>query len=237
MTGDPSRVLPALVQLLVFLLALSWRESARAWAAAGLGDGTARAAGRVSLNPLRHFDLFGTLLLPVALLIVGAPVFGWGRPMPLVEASLRRPADALRVFAAGPAANLFAALIATLALAVASRLAGGAGTDAAGAALQLSLFRRLPDTLAGSGSSDLPAFFVLLQIAYVNGFLAVFHLLPVPPLDGGEILLRVMPPDWAARWARLRPWGHMIAMALGMLGLVSLLAAPILLVLYFAVHL
>lgn len=235
MTFDPTRLLPGIVQFLVFLLALSWREAARAWVAQRLGDEAARA--RVSLNPLRHLELFGTLILPVALLVVGAPVFGWARPMPLAEAALRRPGDPLRVFAAGPVANSFAALVATVALTLAAHLSGGQGAEAAGAALQLSMFRRVPDALAGAGSADLPAYFVLLQVAYVNGFLAVFHLLPVPPLDGGEILLRLMPPDWAARWARLRPWGHMIAMALGMIGFVSLLAAPILVVLYFAVHL
>jgi Zn-dependent protease len=184
---------------------------------------------------LRHLDLFGTLLLPIALLIIGAPMFGWARPMPIDERALRRPADPLRVFAAGPIANLFAAAAATVALAVWARLSGGG--EAAGAALQLSIFRRVPEAMAKAAAADLPGFFVLLQVAYVKGFLAVFHLLPLPPLDGGEIFLRVMPPDWAAKWSRLRPWGHMIAMAFGLFGVVTLLAAPILLVLFFAVHL
>jgi Zn-dependent protease len=233
---DPARLLPGIVQFLVFLLALSCREAARAWAAARLGDATARDAGRLSLNPLRHLDLFGSLLLPAILLFVGAPVFGWGRPMPAAEETLARPAALIRVCSAGPVANLLVALAAIFALAVV-QLATPGGGDAAAAALQLSLFRQVPDAMAGAGSGDLPAFFFLVQVAYINGFLAIFHLLPVPPLDGGEIFLRLMPADWAARWVRVRPWGHMIAMALAMLGVVTLLAAPILLALFFAVHL
>jgi Zn-dependent protease len=220
MSFDPNLLFPAGVQLLLLLLAISVHEAAHAWAADLAGDPTPRALGRLSLNPLRHLDLFGSLLLPVLLLALRGQVFGWGRRPPTLEKNLRRPRrDGSLVDLAGPAANFLLACCATVALALALQFLGQPARDAA----LLTLLQRAPDARTMAG---FPIVFTLVRMATINAFLAVFNLIPLPPLDGGQLALRFLPYEWAVRLSALRPYGFMIGTALAVFGVVPLLLLP-----------
>jgi Zn-dependent protease len=230
---DADTLVTGAVQLLIVVLAMSVHEAAHAFTAERCGDPTPRLLGRVSLNPLRHADLFGSLLLPLAMVLLRIPPFGWGRPGVVVARNLRGRRSALLVAAAGPAANLAMGAVAAAALAVAVRVLGAPARDAAAAALQWS-FLRDP---AAAGLAHFPLLFTLVQLSYLSAVFALFHLLPVPPLDGGQILLELLPADWAARYAALRPYGFMIAMGLAMLGVLTLASAPIVVALWLVIQL
>jgi Zn-dependent protease len=210
-----------LVQMMILWLSVSAHEAAHAWMADRCGDPSARLRGRVSLNPLVHLDLFGTVILPLTLVWANLPVFGWGRPVQIEAQKLRQPRwDEVKVSAAGPAVNLTLAAAATggLALAVAmTRSAGGC------LAWLVTWGLGTPDTPPLP-----PLLFLLSRLAMINAFLGVFNLMPVPPFDGGSILLRLLPPHWAQRFSALPRYGLMIALAiavLGSLGVLSLLWA------------
>lgn len=234
MNLDPTRLLTGLVEILILLFAISAHESAHAWMADRCGDSTARQLGRVTLNPFRHLDPFGSLLLPLILYLAGAPMFGWAKPTPVLTRNLRRPRrDGILVSAAGPLANLAISIAAAVALAIAVRALPN-GRETATAALQMNFFR---NAAAAEGLANFPVLFTLVQLSYLNGFLAIFNLVPIPPLDGGQILIDLMPADWAQRFAALRPFGFMIVMGLGMFGLLSLASAPLVAGLWLIIHL
>jgi Zn-dependent protease len=231
---DPTRIATGLVEILILLFAVSAHEAAHAWMADRCGDPTARQLGRVTLNPLRHIDPFGSVLLPVILFIAGAPVFGWARPTPVLTRNLRRARrDGILVTAAGPLVNLTISIVAAVLLAVAVRVVPD-GRETATVALQMNFFREA-GTAAPAG--NFPLLFTLVQLSYLNGFLAIFNLVPIPPLDGGQILIDLMPADWAQKFAALRPFGFMIVMGLGMFGLLSLASAPLVAGLWLIIHL
>jgi Zn-dependent protease len=215
---SPHAIFSVLVQLLLLWLAVSIHEAAHAWSASRCGDSTAQSLGRATLNPLRHVDLLGSVLFPGLLLMAGWPVFGWGRPAPVVEDNLGRPfRDSVLVRAAGPLANLLVVGLATFAIMVMVRALGPEARQAA----SLSLFHQ-------SGAEHLqsfPVMFTLVKLASVNAFVAAFNLIPLPPLDGGQIALALLPPDWSARLAAIRPYGFMIGV-LAAVGLVPVLLLP-----------
>ncbi len=187
------------------ILAITLHEAAHGLVAARLGDPTAQLQGRVTLNPLRHVDPIGTLLVPALILFAskalgGGMLFGWAKPVPVVPANLRSPRrDMGFVAAAGPAANLAMAL-------------------GWGLALKLML-------LFGSDGE----FFPRMAIAgiFVNLALAVINLVPVPPLDGGRILGSLLPAPLAASFARLEPYGLFILLALLATGVLGVLVSPL----------
>ncbi len=219
--AEVSALIAGAVQLLLLLLAVSVHEAAHAWAADRGGDPTPRSLGRLSLNPLRHLDPFGSVVLPVLLLAFGnGPVFGWGRRPPIEENNLRRPRlHGSLVDLAGPAANLALAVAATIALGIAlPRLA----PEARDAGL-LTLFHRAPEARELAG---FPVVFTLVRMATINAFLAVFNLIPIPPLDAGTLALRFLPYGWAVRLAAFRPYGLMIGTALAVFGVVPALLLP-----------
>ncbi|MBM3584820.1 MAG: site-2 protease family protein [Alphaproteobacteria bacterium] len=174
------------------LFAITFHEAAHGWVASKLGDDTARQAGRVSFNPLRHIDRFGTVILPGLLVLFHAPfIFGYAKPVPVDFRRLRQPKrDMVWVATAGPAINI------ALALACAFAVHGA---------------NRLPDFVAHWAVANLTNAFVL------NVVLAVFNLLPLPPLDGGRILVGLLPPPWDRRLARTERWGMAILIGLLML--------------------
>ncbi|MBO0749129.1 MAG: site-2 protease family protein [Porphyrobacter sp.] len=176
----------ALVPALIF--AIVFHEVAHGWTALALGDPTAREQRRLSLNPLRHVDPFGTLILPGLLAFAGAPVFGWARPVPVTQRRLRNPRfGMMAVAAAGPLTNLVLAALGAVAVGLLMR--GGAPAEA-----------------------SVPGFFVmaLTYFVLVNVFLAFFNLLPIPPFDGSHIVEGVLPRSLARAYERLRPIGFLL---------------------------
>lgn len=193
------------VHAIPVIFAITLHEAAHGLVAARLGDRTAQLQGRVSLNPLRHIDPVGTLLVPALILLASraagdAMLFGWARPVPIVPSNLRSPRrDMGMVAAAGPLANLAMALGWGLAL----KLTGVLGSDA--------------------------EFFARMAIAgiFVNLALAVLNLVPVPPLDGGRIVTSLLPVRLAAGFARLEPYGLFILLALLATGALGFIVAPL----------
>jgi Zn-dependent protease len=158
--------------------------------------------GRLSLNPLRHIDPIGTLLVPGLLLAAGAPLFGWAKPVPVATSALNNPRRAMILVAlAGPAANLLMA-------------AAWCGV--------LAVFARL------DGNVTLDGWIALMAQAGIvmNVVLAVFNLLPIPPLDGGRVLAGLLPPRLAARLDKIEPLGLIIVLGLSAFGLLGWLFNP-----------
>lgn len=224
MNLDPNNLIAAGVQILILLMAISCHEAAHAWTALKCGDRTAYEAGRVSLNPLRHFDIFGSLLVPGILALSGGPVFGWARPTPVRLARLGNPQrDHLLVTLAGPGANVLLGAVGLAALAIALAALG----PEAGATATASLMRDFETATEGA---SFPLVFTLVQIAFLNGFLAIFNLLPIPPLDGGQIVLQFLPPEWAERFSAVRRYGFMIVLGLAVINVLWVLVIPVLVV-------
>ena len=182
-------------------MSLSFHEAAHAWTADRLGDPTARLLGRLTLNPLAHIDWIGTVLFPLLALYSGVPLIGWAKPVPVNWHNLRSPRRDFAVVAlAGPVSNLILAV---------------------GAAAVLVVFERF--------ESDTQSFLVLFltRAVFLNVLLAVFNLIPVPPLDGGNVLAGVVPESMARVIDSLRPYGFLVLYVLMLSGLLSAIAWPI----------
>ena len=183
---DPLRVGAILVGL---LLSVAWHESAHAWTAMKLGDPTGKILGRVTLNPIPHIDLFGSILLPLVLYVTtdGRFTFGYAKPVPYNPFALKNPVvGSALIAAAGPVSNLILGFL--LAFAVVA--------------------------VARGGLADTVGFEVLLQIFMVNVFLAVFNLFPVPPLDGSKVFGALLPRRAQDAYFSIEPYGFMIVMLL-----------------------
>jgi Zn-dependent protease len=194
------------ITLLVLLFSVVIHECAHGWTAERCGDGTAREEGRLTLNPLRHIDPVGTILVPLILaLLPGGMVFGWAKPVPVNPWRLRdMRRDQALVAAAGPVSNLLLAAVCAL---LQGLLAGLAG---------------LPTGPLGGGLfADLKLFLFQLLGAgiYLNVLLALFNLIPLPPLDGSWIVLRWLRGEAAVAYDRLRPFGFFIVLILMNVGL------------------
>jgi Zn-dependent protease len=177
------------IWLLPVLIAITLHEAAHGYVARFLGDDTASRLGRVSLNPLRHIDPFGTIILPGLLLLARSPfLFGYAKPVPVNFRALRNPRIGMvLVAAAGPAMNIGLAII---------------------AALSFHLVGYLPITMAQWAALNLK------NALIINVVLAVFNLFPLPPLDGGRIAVGLLPNVLAKLLARLEPYGMMILIGL-----------------------
>ncbi len=189
------------VYALPILFAITLHEAAHAYAAKYFGDSTAYLQGRMSLNPIRHIDPVGTLLIPILLFVVGSPfLFGYAKPVPVEFGRLRNPKKQMAwVALAGPAANLVMALMwMVLALLL---LALGIGED----------------------------FFMRMAQAGVltNLVIFAFNLFPVPPLDGGRILTSILPNQYAYKFAQLEPYGFFIVLALVFLKVLQYWMIPV----------
>jgi len=182
------------ISFVVLLFSLTVHEMAHAWTADRLGDPTARQLGRVSLNPMVHADPIGTILFPLIALISGAPLIGWAKPVPVNTRQLGSPRrDYVFVAAAGPASNLVIAIIAATVLAV----------------LPIS-----PHTIGDPVNVSVPAATILSQLVRLNVLLAVFNMIPIPPLDGGNVLAGILPRPAAALFNQIRPYGFLLLYAL-----------------------
>ena len=172
-------------QMIAFLFAISVHESAHAWTASRCGDPTARMLGRVSLNPIRHIDLVGTIVLPLIAAISGIPLLGWAKPTPVDPRNFRRPVfDDILTSVAGPVSNF---IVATGALVV---LVGIALSSATGHSIVDAVqdgYDGLPD------SAFSPIAMLFYELMLINIVLAVFNFIPVPPLDGSHVLRHFLP--------------------------------------------
>jgi Zn-dependent protease len=177
------------VWLLPILIAVTFHEAAHGFVAHLLGDDTAWRLGRVSFNPFKHIDPFGTIILPALLLFARSPfLFGYAKPVPVNFRALNHPRrDMILVAAAGPAMNLLLATLAALAIHVVVYMSGVA---------QVFIFENLKNALV------------------LNVILAVFNLLPIPPLDGGRIIVGLLPNALARPFSRLEPYGLILLIGL-----------------------
>ena len=183
------------------IFAITLHEAAHGYVARYFGDSTAYMLGRVSLNPLRHIDPIGTILVPFISLVIGGILFGWAKPVPVNFSALRRPKqDMLWVAAAGPAANLLMIVI-------------------------WALLGKLGALLAGSTYAVALALMSEAGI-FINAILMVLNLVPLPPLDGGRIAVSLLPNPWANRFARIEPYGFMILVALLFTGILGRIMGP-----------
>ncbi|MGD8843359.1 MAG: site-2 protease family protein [Gammaproteobacteria bacterium] len=200
---DVSLVQQIAAWVLPVLLAITVHETAHGWVALHFGDRTAQMQGRLTLNPIRHIDPVGTILVPgLMLLLPGGFVFGWAKPVPVDWRNFQHPKrDMAWVAAAGPASNLVMGLI-------------------------WALLARLALMLPADNWAKAPLLFMGVAGVFINTILMVLNLLPLPPLDGGRVLTGLLPRAWAYRFARIEPYGFMILLVLLMSGLLSKVMWP-----------
>ena len=181
------------IGFIVLLFSLTVHEMAHAWTADRLGDPTARLLGRVTLNPVAHADPIGTVLFPLIAMITGAPLIGWAKPVPVNIRQLRHhERDYVLVAAAGPASNIVMAVAAALLLAV----------------------MPISPVVLGEANASAPLASLLTQMVRLNVLLAVFNMLPIPPLDGGNVLSGLLPRRIAYTFDQIRPYGFLILYAI-----------------------
>lgn len=183
------------------LFAITVHEVAHGWTARRFGDRTAEMMGRLTLNPVKHIDPVGTIIVPLALLAMGGFIFGWAKPVPVAQGNLRNPRrDMALVSAAGPLSNLIMAILWALIakLAIMANLAG------------------VTEPLALMGAAG-----VLINIV-----LAVLNLLPLPPLDGGRVMSNLLPPRMSDQFDRLEPFGLLILVVLLATGVLAQILGP-----------
>ena len=189
------------LSFLVLIGSLTFHEAAHAWTANRLGDPTARMLGRLSLNPAVHVDLVGTVIFPLIALMTGVPLIGWAKPVPVNVRHLREPRRDFAIIAlAGPVSNLILAAAGAVIFNVV-----GAGDD-----VRLGLVDE-----------------VLFRFVLINVLLAVFNMIPIPPLDGGNVLIGILPEAMAAVIEQLRSWGFVLLYVLMLSGFLSRITFPV----------
>ncbi len=194
------------ISFVVLLFSLTVHETAHAFAADRLGDPTARLLGRISLNPLVHADPIGTILFPLIAMLTGVPLIGWAKPVPVnIQRLHHARRDYVLVAAAGPASNLLLAI-------------------AAGRALRMLTVSPVP---LGEANVSVPIATLLSRAVRINLLLAVFNMIPIPPLDGGNVIGGLLPASMARRFdAFLRPYGFVLLYALILTGGFDYLVIP-----------
>jgi Zn-dependent protease len=186
--------------VLPVLFAITVHETAHGWMALRLGDKTAMMLGRLTLNPLKHIDPLGTILIPGLMYMMAGFIFGWAKPVPITWQNLGNPKrDMVLVAAAGPVSNFFMAILWALIIRI-------------GLAL---------------GDSGLALVFMGVAGIFINTILMVLNLLPLPPLDGGRVMTGLLPGPLAYRFSRIEPYGFFILVALLVTGLLGALLWPV----------
>lgn len=200
----PLSPLEILLRFVVLVVSLTFHEAAHAWTANRLGDPTAKLLGRLTLNPLAHIDWIGTVLFPIVAMYSGLPLIGWAKPVPVNGANLQAPRrDFAIVAAAGPISNLI--------------LATG--------------FAIIRMVVVGTTSTESEFAYILTVFLFIgvttNVLLALFNMIPVPPLDGGNVAMGVLPAPMARVFAQIRPFGFLILYALMFSGILWDLIGPV----------
>ena len=193
-----------IISVFVILFAITVHEASHGWAALKMGDPTAYHLGRITLNPIPHIDPIGTVLLPAMLIIMGAPPFGWAKPVPVNPLNLKDPRrDNLIISIAGPASNFLVAFVAFIILKI---------------VLNLS-----PSMYYGGGAAKVlsPIIQILFMTILLNVILAVFNLIPIPPLDGSGVVMGLISEEAAQKYEQIRPYGFFILILLIMTGFIG----------------
>jgi len=207
-----------LFQMIAFLFAISVHESAHAWTASRCGDQTARMLGRITLNPIRHIDLLGTIIMPLVAAISGFTLIGWAKPTPVDPRNFKRPVlDDVLTSVAGPISNFIVATV-TLFIMGGIAVSSGAGRAIVDGVQSAGYSSDLP------GSAFAPVAMLLYELMLINIVLAVFNLIPVPPLDGSHVLRHFLPDSARMIYDRIGIFGllALVYLAPGFLsGLIS----------------
>jgi Zn-dependent protease len=195
-----------IVSALPILIAITFHEVSHGFIANKLGDPTARQMGRLTLNPIAHVDLVGTVILPAILIITGSPVFGWAKPVPINPANFRDPKRDMAISAAaGPITNVILAVLSLLIL----------------------KFFIIPAAVFLPNSLVIPLTMMFRQSILINVILAAFNLLPIPPLDGGRVLTGLLPHRQAIAYSKVEPYGFFIVIFLLMTGIAGIFISPL----------
>ena len=204
-------VLNFIISISVLLFAVSIHESAHGWMAEKFGDPTARRQGRITLNPIPHIDPIGSIIFPILLYIAGAPVFGWAKPVMVNPYNLRDPRRAnIFISAAGPGSNIIACVVGIIIFVVLKHL---------GVVDPISIF---------PGGKPGLLTLILFDLIIINIFLAIFNLIPVPPLDGSGILEGVLKGEALYHYQKLKPYGFIILIVIIYTGILHVIARPVL---------
>jgi Zn-dependent protease len=188
------------ISILPVMFAITMPEAARAYMARKCGDNSAYAAGRMTLNPIPHIDPIGTILLPLVSIFAGGILFGWAKPLPLKFRAFKTRNDFIKVFAAGPLANIALAFFWGLIFKIA--------------------------TMMGANSYAVPLAAMAQAGIFISAGLAIFNLLPIPPLDGGRIAVALLPQQYGQALASIEPYAFIIILLLVMTKLLSALMMP-----------
>ncbi len=199
-----SIVQKAIIWVIPVIFAITVHEVAHGWAALQLGDRTAQILGRLTLNPVKHVDLIGTVLVPGLLFLMGGLIFGWAKPVPVTQQNLRKPkSDMIWVALAGPLANLIMAVIWAFMV-----------------KLGMNVYQH------GIAIGE-PMVYMGIAGVLINTMLMLFNLLPLPPLDGGQILVSALPDRLGWQISRVEPYGFFILLALLYFGVISAVLLPL----------
>lgn len=199
------KILTYVVQFAVVMFAISIHEAAHGWMANRFGDPTAKLQGRITLNPIAHIDLIGTIIFPLMLILMGAPVFGWAKPVMVNPLNLRNPKrDHMYIAASGPLSNIFTGIAAIIVFILLKRVG-------------------IVD-LVNPGIITLLLFYLII----INIFLAIFNLIPIPPLDGSGIIEGILKGEALEFYQKIRPYGFIILILIIYAGVLDIIARPIL---------
>lgn len=223
-------IVSIVLQLFVLLFAITVHEASHGWAARRMGDPTAASLGRVSLNPLVHIDPINTIILPIMLTLFHLPAFGMAKPVPVNPRNFRDPRrGTLWVSFAGPGSNLLVAAAAYISLLLLKLLVPR--VDYFIKLMVGGFFRQLGFYLPVLSKGFYPLeglCLLLLMMILINSYLAMFNLIPIPPLDGSGILMGLISESTAARLAQINPWiGILIVFFLINIGLLEIIMFPV----------